>query len=155
VPPKVHCVVVTLMLAHKRLQRELIALQKEPAKFIRAKPLDTDILVFHYVIEGPPDSPYGSRLRDSCLSIMRRADFYVYAASFCSWRILPRCSEVPCGVPCEMRERPEVDSPRQQDGAPPPNLPCTLQLKPPAIMMYTPSGRFEPAKRLCLSMSGM
>lgn len=34
---------------------------------------------------------------------------------------------------------------------------CCLQpeypFKPPAIMMLTPSGRFEPNRRLCLSMS--
>ena len=89
------------MLAHKRLQRELVALQREPPKFIRAKPLDSDILIFHYVIEGPPDSPYAGGHYHGVLKF-------------------------------------------------PPEYP----LKPPAIMMYTPSGRFEPAKRLCLSMSG-
>ena len=46
------------MLAHKRLQREIIALQKESPQFIRARPLESDILTFFYVIEGPPDSPY-------------------------------------------------------------------------------------------------
>lgn len=66
----------------------------------QAKPLDSDILIFHYVIEGPPDSPYAGGHYHGVLKF-------------------------------------------------PPEYP----LKPPAIMMYTPSGRFEPAKRLCLSMS--
>lgn len=74
------------MIATKRLQKELIAITKEPPPFIRvrgmrrrmrppcgshtasaflpppphpqAKPLDTDILTWHYVIQGPPGSPY-------------------------------------------------------------------------------------------------
>ena len=46
------------MLAHKRLQRELVALQREPPQFIRARPSEEDVLTFYYVIEGPPNSPY-------------------------------------------------------------------------------------------------
>ena len=32
-------------------------------------------------------------------------------------------------------------------------FPKTYPLKPPSVMMMTPSGRFQPNRRLCLSMS--
>jgi len=32
-------------------------------------------------------------------------------------------------------------------------FPTQYPLKPPSVIMYTPSGRFSPGKRLCLSMS--
>ena len=41
-----------------RLQRELVLLQKDPVPFIRAKPDGENILEWHYVLEGPPDTPY-------------------------------------------------------------------------------------------------
>ena len=44
--------------AHKRLQRELQALQRESPPGIHAVPLEADILQWHYVIEGPPGTPY-------------------------------------------------------------------------------------------------
>ena len=44
--------------AHKRLQRELQALQKESPPGIHAIPLESDILQWHYVIEGPPGTAY-------------------------------------------------------------------------------------------------
>ena len=46
------------MIAHKRLARELMALQKEPPALIHARPLESNILHFHYVLEGPPGTPY-------------------------------------------------------------------------------------------------
>lgn len=46
------------MLAHKRLQKELVAFQKDPPKFIMARPQEDDILRWHYVIEGAPGTPY-------------------------------------------------------------------------------------------------
>lgn len=44
--------------AHKRLMKEFAALEKEPPPFIVARPSDKNILEWHYVITGPPDSPY-------------------------------------------------------------------------------------------------
>jgi ubiquitin-conjugating enzyme E2 J2 len=67
---------------------------------LQAKPLESNVLVFHYVVEGPPDTPYAG-------------GFYHGALKF----------------------------------------PSEYPHKPPEIMMYTPSGRFEPGKALCLSMS--
>ncbi|KAJ3028608.1 Ubiquitin-conjugating enzyme E2 6, partial [Rhizophlyctis rosea] len=44
--------------AHKRLMKEYMAIRKNPPDYITAKPLDTNILEWHYVIRGPADSPY-------------------------------------------------------------------------------------------------
>ena len=49
------------MLATKRLQKEAKALHRQWGKHqIRAKPLENNILEFHYCIEGPVDTPYGT-----------------------------------------------------------------------------------------------
>ena len=86
--------------AHKRLQRELIGLQKESPPGIRAKPLESDILQWHYVIEGPVGTPYAG-------------GFYHGLVRF----------------------------------------PNEYPFKPPSVMMYSPSGRFQTNTRICLSMS--
>ncbi|KAI8929274.1 ubiquitin-conjugating enzyme/RWD-like protein [Entophlyctis helioformis] len=44
--------------AYKRLTKEYLLIQKTPTPFIVAKPLESNILEWHYVITGPPDSPY-------------------------------------------------------------------------------------------------
>jgi ubiquitin-conjugating enzyme E2 J2 len=75
-------------------------MRTEPNKLIRAVPLDNDILIFHYVIEGPPDTPYAH-------------GFYHGVLKF----------------------------------------PSEYPLKPPTIIMYTPSGRFETGKPICTSFS--
>jgi len=43
---------------YKLLQKEYMRIMKNPPPFIKAKPLESDILEWHYVITGPPDSPY-------------------------------------------------------------------------------------------------
>lgn len=80
------------MIATKRLQKELIAIQKDRPPYIQvrpaaactpardhapstaflapppqAKPLESDILTWHYVIEGPPGSPYAGGHYHGCL----------------------------------------------------------------------------------------
>ncbi|CAH1759470.1 9525_t:CDS:2 [Entrophospora sp. SA101] len=80
--------------AYKRLTKEYIAIQNNPAPYLIAKPLENNILEWHYVIRGPPDTPY------------HNGEYHV---------------EYP--------------------------------FKPPSIRMITPSGRFHPNTRLCLSMS--
>ena len=47
-------------MATKRLQMELVAAARsqQSQTFIRARPLESDILTFHYVLEGPKDTPY-------------------------------------------------------------------------------------------------
>ena len=44
--------------ATKRLQREYRAIAANPPQFILAKPIDTDILTWYFLISGPPDTPY-------------------------------------------------------------------------------------------------
>ncbi|KAJ3016611.1 Ubiquitin-conjugating enzyme E2 6 [Thoreauomyces humboldtii] len=44
--------------AHKRLSKEYITIAKNPPDYIVTKPLESNILEWHYVIRGPPDSPY-------------------------------------------------------------------------------------------------
>ncbi|KAK4619380.1 Ubiquitin-conjugating enzyme E2 6 [Fulvia fulva] len=44
--------------AHKRLTREYQAIQKSPPEFISAHPSETNILEWHYILTGPPDTVY-------------------------------------------------------------------------------------------------
>ncbi|KAI7898953.1 ubiquitin-conjugating enzyme/RWD-like protein [Cokeromyces recurvatus] len=86
--------------AYRRLTKEYLAIQKNPPPFITAKPLESNILDWYYVIQGPPDTPYEG------------GEYY--------GRI---------------------------------TFPAEYPFKPPSIRMTTPSGRFQPDTRLCLSMS--
>jgi ubiquitin-conjugating enzyme E2 J2 len=66
--------------AHKRLMKEYAAIQTSPPPFIVAKPIEKNILEWyarelsarlmhacrHYVITGPPDSPYTGSLSTGC-----------------------------------------------------------------------------------------
>jgi ubiquitin-conjugating enzyme E2 J2 len=45
-------------LFHKRLTREYLALEKSPAPYFIAKPLESNILGWHYVLTGPKGTPY-------------------------------------------------------------------------------------------------
>ncbi len=45
-------------ICRKRLQMELVSLQKSPVEHITALPHDKNILEWHYVLEGPPGTPY-------------------------------------------------------------------------------------------------
>ncbi|KNZ51381.1 ubiquitin-conjugating enzyme E2 J2 [Puccinia sorghi] len=73
---------------------------KSPPPFIVARPRDTNILEWHYIIRGPPDTPYTG------------GEF---------WGTVTFPSEYP--------------------------------FRPPAIVMFTPSGRFESGQKICTSMS--
>lgn len=86
----------------RRLRRELQALLKNPMKnpTIVATPHESNILEWHYVIEGSKGTPY-------------EGGFYHGKLVF----------------------------------------PKEYPLKPPSVLMLTPSGRFKPNRRLCLSMS--
>ncbi|KAJ2719685.1 Ubiquitin-conjugating enzyme E2 6 [Coemansia sp. Benny D115] len=44
--------------AFKRLSKEYLAIQTTPTPYITAKPLEENILEWHYVLRGPPDTPY-------------------------------------------------------------------------------------------------
>jgi ubiquitin-conjugating enzyme E2 J2 len=45
-------------IASGRLRKELIELRKKPIENIRAAPKESNILEWHYVIQGPKGSPY-------------------------------------------------------------------------------------------------
>lgn len=87
-------------MCRRRLQKECVSLRKSPVEYISCHPLDSDILQWHYVITGPPDSPYEGGKYHGKLK-----------------------------------------------------FPTEYPLKPPSVIMFTPSGRFKPARKLCLSMS--
>ncbi|CAG2113647.1 unnamed protein product [Medioppia subpectinata] len=44
--------------AARRLKKDYKELLREPVPFITAHPLENNILEWHYVLKGPPDSPY-------------------------------------------------------------------------------------------------
>ena len=86
--------------AHKRLTREYAALSANPVEYITAHPSESNILEWHYILTGPPNTPYHNGQYWGSLVF-------------------------------------------------PPDYPFA----PPAIRMHTPSGRFRPSERLCLSIS--
>ncbi|CAG8434894.1 8770_t:CDS:2 [Funneliformis mosseae] len=86
--------------AFKRLSKEYNNLQRNPPPYLMAKPLESNILEWHYVIRGPPETPYHNGEYHGVLL-----------------------------------------------------FPAEYPFKPPSIRMTTPSGRFQPDTRLCLSMS--
>ncbi|KAH6678716.1 ubiquitin-conjugating enzyme [Halenospora varia] len=86
--------------ANKRLTREYQTISKNPPPYIVAHPSESNILEWHYILTGPPDTPY-------------------HNGQYWGTLIFP------------------------------PNYPFA----PPAIRMHTPSGRFSPSTRLCLSIS--
>ena len=86
--------------ATKRLTKEYKILSQNPPEYIQAHPSENNILEWHYILTGPPKTPY-------------EGGQYWGTLTF------------------------------------PPDYP----FKPPAIRMHTPSGRFQPSTRLCLSIS--
>ncbi|KAJ8607498.1 hypothetical protein MRB53_040270 [Persea americana] len=44
--------------AHKRLTKEYANLQANPVQYITAHPSEDNILVWHYILTGPEDTPY-------------------------------------------------------------------------------------------------
>ncbi|KAF2655894.1 UBC-like protein [Lophiostoma macrostomum CBS 122681] len=86
--------------ATKRLTKEYATISKSPPPYIVAHPSECNILEWHYIITGPPDTPYeGGQYWGTLL------------------------------------------------------FPHDYPFAPPAIRMHTPSGRFQPSTRLCLSIS--
>ena len=86
--------------ATKRLTKEYKTISANPPDYIVAHPSESNILEWHYIITGPPNTPY-------------EGGQYWGTLMF------------------------------------PPDYPFA----PPAIRMHTPSGRFQPSTRLCLSIS--
>lgn len=87
-------------LAEKRLQKEYMNMQKSPPPFIWASPEEKNMLDWHFIIRGPPDSPYDGGEYHGLI-----------------WF--------------------------------PPDYP----FKPPDVKFFTPSGRFSPGHKICMSMT--
>ncbi|KAK4991205.1 Ubiquitin-conjugating enzyme E2 6 [Elasticomyces elasticus] len=86
--------------AHRRLTREYATISASPPPYIVAHPSESNILEWHYILTGPPGTPY--------------ADGQYWGTLI---------------------------------------FPTDYPFAPPAIRMHTPSGRFQPSTRLCLSIS--
>ncbi|KAL8697786.1 MAG: hypothetical protein Q9201_006933 [Fulgogasparrea decipioides] len=86
--------------ANKRLTREYATIQANPPPYITAHPSESNILEWHYILTGPPETPYHNGQY---------------------WGTLL--------------------------------FPSNYPFAPPSIRMHTPSGRFQPSTRLCLSIS--
>lgn len=86
--------------ATKRLTKEYKTISANPPPYITAHPSENNILEWHYILTGPPATPYEN-------------------GQYWGTLIFP------------------------------PDYPFA----PPAIRMHTPSGRFQPSTRLCLSIS--
>lgn len=98
-PPSLSNTVATKA-ANKRLVKEYASIQENAPPYISAKPAENNLLEWHYLITGPPETPYeGGQYHGVLL------------------------------------------------------FPSEYPFKPPAIKMITPSGRFLPNTRLCLSIS--
>lgn len=83
-----------------QLIKEYKSIRENPPPYITAHPSEDNLLEWHYVLTGPPDTPYHNGQYWGTLRF-------------------------------------------------PPDYP----FKPPSIQMHTPSGRFQPSTRLCLSIS--
>jgi len=86
--------------AHKRLSKEYVTMQREPPPFVWAVPDEKNILIWNFLVRGPPDSPFAGGEYHGLLL-----------------------------------------------------FPSEYPFKPPGIKMLTPSGRFQPDKKICFSMS--
>ncbi|KAG7530584.1 hypothetical protein FFLO_04947 [Filobasidium floriforme] len=87
-------------LAQKRLQKEFQAMEKSPPPFIYARFEEKNILDWHFILRGPPDSPYTGGEYHGVI-----------------------------------------------------NFPSDYPFKPPDIKFFTPSGRFAPNQKICMSMT--
>lgn len=58
-----------------RLQQDYINLNKDPVPYIRAEPLPWNILEWHYVINGPENSPYYGGYYHGCLVFTQQYPF--------------------------------------------------------------------------------
>ena len=86
--------------AAARLRTELAKIHSDPPPYITVAVNERNVLLWSFLIEGPPETPYAG-------------GWY--------WGRIKFPNEYP--------------------------------FKPPALLMVTPSGRFQPDTRLCLSMS--
>jgi ubiquitin-conjugating enzyme E2 J2 len=114
----------------KRLLKEYQRLLRKPPPGIEAHPLESNILEWHFLIK--PDQPP-----------------YVGGEYHGSLEFPMEC----------VRAKERTAERKSRGGRAIANRPLTCSfarrypMKPPAFRVFTPSGRFEPGVRLCMSMS--
>ncbi|PWN99992.1 UBC-like protein [Tilletiopsis washingtonensis] len=86
--------------SNKRLAKESQMIAKDPPPFIFARPREDNILEWHYILRGPPETPFAG------------GEYWGQVI-----------------------------------------FPADYPFKPPGIKMSTPSGRFKPDTKICMSMS--
>jgi ubiquitin-conjugating enzyme E2 J2 len=69
----------------KRLTKEYLMIQQNPIPFIVTKPLESNILEWHYVITGPPDSPYEGGEYHGKIIFPSEYPFKVFKSLLASW----------------------------------------------------------------------
>ncbi|KAL8675035.1 MAG: hypothetical protein Q9168_000630 [Polycauliona sp. 1 TL-2023] len=85
----------------KRILKEATELRSNPDPTLHAAPLEDNLFVWHFTLQGPPSTPYAEGMYHGRIT-----------------------------------------------------LPPTYPLRPPSFRFYTPSGRFEVNREICLSISG-
>ncbi|KAL8999352.1 MAG: hypothetical protein Q9169_001778 [Polycauliona sp. 2 TL-2023] len=85
----------------KRILKEATELRSNPDPTLHAAPLEDNLFVWHFTLQGPPSTPYAEGIYHGRIT-----------------------------------------------------LPPTYPLRPPSFRFYTPSGRFEVNREICLSISG-
>ena len=136
----------------------------EPPPFIRAAPLESNLQEWHYVLQGPPDSPYSGGLQHST-----RSKVPWLAAAHAQSATVPEAAPAqgrplrPNGKPLTatvttesrgVRWRPAPASRRAEQRRRSLGryhgkivFPNEYPFKPPSIFMLTPNGRFETGRR--------
>ncbi|KAH6568819.1 hypothetical protein BASA50_009333 [Batrachochytrium salamandrivorans] len=120
--------------AFKRLTKEAMLLQASPTPFIIAKPLDTNILEWHYVLTGPPGSHFEGGTHLAWL-------LFYYGPDLMSAGLRHYFIDIICWIFVVGQYHGKL------------NFPSDYPYKPPSIKMMTPNGRFQTDFRLCLTMS--
>ena len=89
-------------------RKEFKKLQKEPVQNIEAVPLESNILEWHYVIQGPPDSPYDGGFYHGMLRcVVVLFDGTLPLACQVNVKVIVAL-QVPARVPLQATEHPHV-----------------------------------------------
>eukprot|EP01052_Picozoa_sp_SAG31_P019489 SAG31_NODE_1422_length_8420_cov_2.887514_6_plen_238_part_00 len=116
-----------------RLRKEIMAICKDPPPLVRASVDEGNILHWHYLLQGPPDTPYSGGW---CVRATQRQ----WAGSRGKWdAVAGLLSWVVDFFSCACSRRYWGHL----------RFPPEYPLKPPGITMSTPSGRFKTNTKLC------
>ena len=85
-----------------RLLREYRKIEKDPPDYITARPLEKNVLQWHYVIEGPPKTPYASGIYHGVLTFPPGMScLYLFFSTSSSYLIPLRTTTKKYRVPLE------------------------------------------------------